>query len=59
MQTLEYLDPMKASTIINSSQMYWQIAIDLVLHEENKENERILATICTNTSTKAMRRSLL
>ena len=48
MKTLEYLEPMKASTITSSSHMHYKIAIDLVLHGVNNEKEPILSIICTH-----------
>ena len=59
MQTFENGDPIKALSISSSNQICWQIAINLVLQEGNKEKQTILTIICTNTSTWSMRRLLL
>ena len=59
MQTFKNGDPIKAFSISSSIQICWQIAINLVLHEGNREKQTILTIICTNTSTWAMRRLLL
>ena len=59
MQTFENGDCMKASNLCNSVKIHWEIASDLVLHDGNREKQTILAIVCTNASTRAMRRLLL
>ena len=49
----------KAFNLSNSIQIHREIASDLVLHKGNREKQTILAIVCTNTSTRAMRRLLL
>ena len=58
MQTFENGDCMKASNLCNSVKIHWEIASDLVLHEGNREKQTILAIVCTNTPTRAMKRFL-
>ena len=59
MQTFQNGDYMKALNLCNSVNIHWEIASDLVLHEGNREKQTILAIVCTNTSTRAMKRLLL
>ena len=59
MQTFQNGDCIKASTLCNSVKICWEITNDLVLHDGNREKQTILAIICTNTSTRAMRILLL
>ena len=54
MQTIDYLEAMNFFPISNSSQLRRQIAIDLVLHEGNREKERILSTICPKANVKLL-----
>ena len=58
-QTFQNGDCMKASNLCNSVKIHWEIASDLDLHEGNREKQTILAIVCTNTSTKAMKILLL
>ena len=44
MQTFKNSDPIKASSILSSTQIRWQTA---------KDKETILAIVCTNTFTKS------
>ena len=59
MQTFENGDSMKASNLCNSLQIRREIASDLVLHERNRKKQTILSIVCTNTSTRTMRKLLL
>ena len=59
MQTFQDGDCMKASNLCNFVKICWEIASDLVLNEENREKQTILAIVCTNTSTRVMKRILL
>ena len=59
MKTFENGDPIKASSLSNFAQIRWEIASDLVLHERNREKQTILSIVCTNTSTRTMRKLLL
>ncbi|KAJ9707449.1 hypothetical protein PVL29_002466 [Vitis rotundifolia] len=59
MQTFQNGDCIKASDLRNSVKIHQEIASDLVLHKRNREKQTILAIVCTNISTRAMRRLLL
>ena len=54
MQTIDYLEAMNLFPISNSSQLRHQIVIDLVLHEGNREKERILSKICPKANVKLL-----
>ena len=59
MQTFKNGDSMKASNLCNSVKIRQEIACDLILHEGNREKQTMLTTVCTKTSTQAMKKIII
>ncbi|CBI24247.3 unnamed protein product, partial [Vitis vinifera] len=59
MQTFKNGDSMKASNLCNYVKIRQEIACDLILHEGNREKQTMLTTVCTKTSTQAMKKIII